>query len=58
MTNAKEYKINDFDRYIYEICLEYMLENPDNNLIENEKFMPWVNGMLCDYNIIWGCGLL
>lgn len=54
----KEYKINDFDRYIFEVCLEYMLENPDNNLIENGKFMPWVNGMLCDYNIIWGCGLL
>lgn len=52
----KEYKISDFDRYIYEICLVYMFENPDNNL--NEKFMPWVNGMLCDYNIIWGCGLL
>lgn len=48
--------ITDFNRYNYDLAFEVLTRNTE--VFENERFLPWVNGMLTDYNIIWGCGLI
>ncbi len=54
---GRRWKVSDFDRYIYEAAL-YTLTEDFRGLMTEANFLPWVNGMLTDYNIIWGCGLI
>ena len=53
---GRRWIITDFERYNYDLAFEVLTRNKE--VFAHERFLSWVNGMLTDYNIIWGCGLI